>query len=462
MDVADNNKVKLCDRVGDANVMGIVSTKPAVVGNYKKEYANNPNYIIVGMIGQVPAKVTTENGPIRPGDSLTPASSTPGYAMRANVGDPTVGVALEGLNGDAENVKTGMVNVLIARQNKSLTVEMVETQVTQRIADMQIEDEVKQMLAKTVADYNIASSVTAVVDQQIESFDQALTVKFDIANSQIFKVTANVDSLAVSINNIIGGINQIDMRLANLENWQEGQLFARLAQVDQLISITKEGNIKIGEISAESSSTPDVAIVDIETGTTTDKTALVINQKGSGDVADFQASGVSIVNIADNGRVTIVGEMLVDGRIMVCSGGACGDNLDNAVDETMGDMGVEGKIVAGGFESYCEDGYSWVPGSSKYGTMPGFCVQSDLAKVENTNEVWNNIAQGQAQLACAGKGEGYHLLTENEWLTIAENILRVKDNDISEDIGLQLATSTDPRSTSTSVSFVLSLSLIHI
>ncbi|MFH1049072.1 MAG: hypothetical protein V1732_05415, partial [Patescibacteria group bacterium] len=43
------------------------------------------------------------------------------------------------------------------------------------------------------------------------------------------------------------------------------------------------------------------------------------------------------------------------------------------------------------------------------------------------NAVWTNISQGQAQYACQSLGNGYHLLGENEWLTIAENILAASD-----------------------------------
>jgi len=409
---------------------------------------------IVGLIGQIPAKVTTENGPIRPGDALTPASSTPGYAMRANPGDPTVGVALEKLDSG-----TGIVNVLIARQNKTLTVEMIEAQVTQRIAEMEIEDEVQIILEQAIENYNFDDRVIAIANEQIAQFDQALTIRLDTTSSMLYRVASSVDSLALNLALLSGGLDDLAMRLANLESWREGELFERLAQTDkmaQVMTVTDEGNIRVGDLSDYSTSTPDVAVYEIVTSPATNKTALVINQRGSGDVADFRASGVSIVNIAQAGRVTIVGELLVDGRIMVCSGGACGANLDNAVDETMGDMGVEGKVVAGAFESYCEDGYIWVPGSSKYGTMPGFCVEEDLAKIVGSNEIWNNISQGEAQLTCQNRGDGYHLITENEWLTIAENILRVSSNDVSPEIGLQLATSTDPNGTSTGIVYALS------
>ena len=56
-------------------------------------------------------------------------------------------------------------------------------------------------------------------------------------------------------------------------------------------------------------------------------------------------------------------------------------------------------------------------------------------------EPWTNLSQGEASLACQFLGSGYHLISENEWLTIAENILKVVGaNDIDSFMdGLQLA-----------------------
>jgi hypothetical protein len=139
---------------------------------------------------------------------------------------------------------------------------------------------------------------------------------------------------------------------------------------------------------------------------------------------------------------------------MVCSGGVCSTALNDAVDETMGDLGVEGKVVAGAFEGYCEDGFVWVPGSAKYGTLPGFCIMQDLAAGDGLNPpapfvkgglnpVWTAASQGEADLACQTLGSDYHLISENEWLTIAENIVKVAANDIDQNTaGLQLATIT--------------------
>ena len=67
----------------------------------------------------MPARVSAENGEIRPGDSLTPAG-TPGVLMKADAGDPTVGVALEGFGGHnvlrSAQDDIGSINVLISRR----------------------------------------------------------------------------------------------------------------------------------------------------------------------------------------------------------------------------------------------------------------------------------------------------------------------------------------------------------
>ncbi|MFQ6034173.1 MAG: hypothetical protein ACE5KR_04855, partial [Candidatus Bipolaricaulia bacterium] len=68
---------------------------------------------LLALIGVVPVKATTENGPIRPGDLLV-SSSTPGYVMRC--GDPAecegaiVGKALEPLESDM-----GVIEMLVMR-----------------------------------------------------------------------------------------------------------------------------------------------------------------------------------------------------------------------------------------------------------------------------------------------------------------------------------------------------------
>ena len=58
-----------------------------VVGS-SKDGMESKGYRMLALAGQVPTKVTTENGPIKVGDLLT-SSSIPGHAMKAT--DPKIG-----------------------------------------------------------------------------------------------------------------------------------------------------------------------------------------------------------------------------------------------------------------------------------------------------------------------------------------------------------------------------------
>ena len=101
----ENKKFIKKATINDSNILGIISTKPGVVGLEaeditadNKALQNNPRWKIVGLLGQVPTKVSTENGPIMIGDYLT-GSSIPGVAMKATKPGRVVARALEPYNG---------------------------------------------------------------------------------------------------------------------------------------------------------------------------------------------------------------------------------------------------------------------------------------------------------------------------------------------------------------------------
>ena len=469
VDVAKANAVMRCRGEADNNVIGIVSTRPLITGNAKSEYLNNPNYKIVAMLGQIPAKASAENGPIRPGDSLTSAKQV-GFVSRANAGDPTVGVALETLE-----TGTGEIKVLISRRNKSLTVEQVEQSVTDRVAAMKIEDEVRLMISNSLNSLGFDDRMKNLIASQVPMLTADLTVKIDESTGRLVVV---VDRLAT-----------LEARMADFEsriNGEISRLAAEAASSTTLangsITVDDFGNIRMGNnpsyppLSERGGTTTpslseregrggfsEVAIVEIDALSDT-QTALVVRQAGDGTIAEFQGPEVSVMTVEGGGEVKVVGTLDVNGRMLVCSGGVCPAGLEAGVDETLGDVGVEGKVVAGAFEGYCDEGFVWVQGSSKYGTMPGFCVASRISRQTNENESgtnshesliqsiidasstpWTNISQGEASLACQSLGDNYHLMTENEWLTVAENAIRIADNDIDlVTPGLQLATTSNP------------------
>jgi hypothetical protein len=211
VDLQLNSSVKRCGRASDGNVMGIVSTQPSIIGNNQYGYQYDPNYVIVGMLGQVPALATSENGDIRVGDSLTSAS-TDGRVMRANAGDPTVGVALEGLS-EGE----GTIKVLISRRNKSVTVEQVEEAVTERVANMEIEDEVNLLIAGAMDELGVEEQLNLT-----NNLIASTTDKISINDDQIAEIVARLsglDDLVVTDENDLGVAGNLtvfgDLRIAD-------------------------------------------------------------------------------------------------------------------------------------------------------------------------------------------------------------------------------------------------------
>ena len=79
----------------DMPVLGVVSTKPGLLLGFDDSSlrAGERGYPLA-LSGRVPVKLSTENGPIKRGDSLM-LSSLPGVAMKATGTGATIGIALE-------------------------------------------------------------------------------------------------------------------------------------------------------------------------------------------------------------------------------------------------------------------------------------------------------------------------------------------------------------------------------
>jgi hypothetical protein len=86
--VSGDHNIKKSSGQYQSDMLGVVSTNPGFVAGDGTEDAYP-----VALVGRVPVKVSTENGPIREGDALTSAS-IPGYAMKATVGGRVLGRAL--------------------------------------------------------------------------------------------------------------------------------------------------------------------------------------------------------------------------------------------------------------------------------------------------------------------------------------------------------------------------------
>ncbi|MFH0769875.1 MAG: hypothetical protein V1926_00695, partial [Candidatus Peregrinibacteria bacterium] len=193
IDIAGENAVLRCADAADPNVVGIVSANPGFVGNVMSgaEGLPVPGTVLVGLIGQVPARAMIENNlSIRPGDALTPASIA-GFARRAEAGEPTVGIALEGLSSGQ-----GTVKVLISRRNSSLTAEAVSQRVTEAVATLEIDDEIRLSIASSLETLDLAP----LLDRLTESGALQAALPADLATTQ--DLAALKDALTASMLNL--------------------------------------------------------------------------------------------------------------------------------------------------------------------------------------------------------------------------------------------------------------------
>jgi hypothetical protein len=95
----------------DSTVAGIISTEPGLVLGSGFEGDTAKGNVELSLVGRVPCKVTTENGPVKRGDLLV-TSSKPGYAMK---GDPEKIKEMPGvvLGKALEELKEGEGKILV-------------------------------------------------------------------------------------------------------------------------------------------------------------------------------------------------------------------------------------------------------------------------------------------------------------------------------------------------------------
>jgi hypothetical protein len=89
LDVFDVPILKKASSATDPNIVGAISTRAGQTLGLEA-----PNRRLLGLVGRIPVKVASDSGAIKAGDYLT-ASTEPGKARKAGIGDITIGKALE-------------------------------------------------------------------------------------------------------------------------------------------------------------------------------------------------------------------------------------------------------------------------------------------------------------------------------------------------------------------------------
>jgi hypothetical protein len=115
IDPSGERRLAISDAPYSTLVAGIYSTKPGIVGSPHQMHGTEAaNEVPMAVVGVVPCKVTSENGPIAVGDLMV-ASSTPGHAMKGTERDRMLGAVI-GKALERFDRGQGIIQVLVTLQ----------------------------------------------------------------------------------------------------------------------------------------------------------------------------------------------------------------------------------------------------------------------------------------------------------------------------------------------------------
>jgi len=175
-----------------------------------------------------------------------------------------------------------------------------------------------------------------------------------------------------------------------------------------------------------------------------DKKFFVVN-----NTSTVTATLPSAATVGPNYQVSIA-RMGANGDVVINRSGT--DTINGGYDGLrLGERNAKATLISNGTNWYefehqgtvygldvpgtCPTGYITVPANSLYGITSDFCIAkyemknvSGAATSQAAGTPWVSITQTAALTACTALGTGYHLVTNNEWMTAARNIENMPTN----------------------------------
>ena len=189
------------------NIVGVVSGQAGFVGNSKHQ--NDPNYVLIGLIGQLPVIFSSENGNIEPGDPLSIGSD--GKAVKATLPGQILGRALQGSK-DSSSEKINVFITLTWHDPKARLMSngLLDPSLYNSIEPS--EPSTTQLSVLLVKSKSIISdSVETTLLNATDITTQSLTVAGKSLNEYILeKIAENLSKInATEINSPIASINSV-------------------------------------------------------------------------------------------------------------------------------------------------------------------------------------------------------------------------------------------------------------
>ncbi len=251
--------VKKSSKAYDAEVMGIVSTKPGmIIGNIEDAGAIP---VLLALSGRVPVKVNMENGAIKKGDLLTP-SSIPGVAMRATKAGSIIGQSMtEYIDPDAP----GYVVVFIKNSHTTGAklsdlfageLEMIGGEIDKGVElnPSELIKGTKTLQQRALAYFNTNKLTLSESLNLSEVTADRVTAGLEIITPTLFVGTVSTDSITP-----LNGTS-LDILLSNEGTFNiKNQLLTEgagsaepIVSIDNLGNATFAGNLKVKSIKADS------------------------------------------------------------------------------------------------------------------------------------------------------------------------------------------------------------------
>jgi hypothetical protein len=331
----DKQSVLKSGSANDQKAFGIVSTTPGFLGNgpiCKIDDDNcEANYqqtnSVVALSGQVPLKVSNENGPIQIGDFLT-SSSTPGVAMKATHAGQMIARALENYNGSGQGTITVLVyngyadpsntlaylsidnsGALLAPPVKTNSLELTGSNAKLKINGTSIDP------ATLLQAGQLASTVNAL-QTQVNTLADAitnLTNDQQVANDKLNTLQSTTDVLGDKIATQSAQLAQVNDQLAS----SSAEIASNSADLANLSSTVSQLLANLGngqnEASGSGTLTPPDSLFQTDSASlkelSVEKTATV-----SGEL---QAYDATVSNVFKSLGQTFLGDTTVAGNLSV-------------------------------------------------------------------------------------------------------------------------------------------------